>query len=403
LASRIDRVEKEFILVTASETSTPARVQALGRMLACRLSSAGKDMVRLSLADGQAVDLKPWESVSVYFDFRGQGFVFETTVRKSAPASIELAYPECMYRGLSRRWPRVAPPQDLSVDIVLPDGGLKLACPVSREYAEVDLPESRGGLKTDSLASLIASFKEKAEGMSNDNRVVMFKEGKGPADFGEELVSSIGRALFIPSILSGLPIADPYDDGRIIVKDEIENFDDELSISRSQKLRLFLESKSREGLSGLLWCPVRYYRYTVGVVYVATRLDANLPFDFRILDFAWDFAALLAWFLKRHGYFDQGKMEAAPRRGAVVDASPTGVLVGLGAGQPRLKTGARLELRMRFGKGEHPCYGRVARRFEKDGRSYYGLAIEGLDDETALLFSKDLYGDKAANIAGLGG
>lgn len=403
MASRIDRVEKEFILVSASESATPARVQAQGRTLPCNFATANKDLIRLSFRNSEASILKAWETVSVYFDFRGQGFVFESTVRKAAPASLELSFPESMYRGLSRRWPRVAPPRDLSVEIVLPDGGLKLACPVSREYVEVDLPASRGGLRTESLASLVESFRAKAEDMCDENRVVMFKEGKGPGDFAEELVAVMGRSLFVPSFLSGLPLVDPYPDGRVILKDEIENFDDDISIERSGKLRDFLEARGREGWAAGLWCPVRYYRYTVGVVSMLGRAGSRKPFDFRALDFAWDFSSLLAWFLKRHGYYDNGRMEPTPRKGAVVDASPTGFLVGLGAGQPRFRPGTLVDLRVHFSGGERVCRGRVARRFDKDGRSYYGLALEGLDDDAALLFSRDLYGDAASTIAGLGG
>jgi len=403
VASRIERVEKEFILVSASECTTPARVQAQGKTLTCAFAAANSDLVCLSFKSGEASFLKAWDTVSVYFDFRGQGFVFESTIRKSAATSLELSFPESMYRGLSRRWPRVAPPQDLSVEIILPDGGLKLSCPLSREYAEVDLPASRGGLRTESLGALVESFQTKASDMCDENRVVMFKEGKGPGEFSEELVASMGRALFVPSFLSGLPLVDPYPEGRIILKEEIENFDDDASIERSARLRDFLEAKGREGWAAALWCPVRYYRYTVGVVTMLSRVDSRKPFDFRALDFAWDFAALLAWFLKRHGYYDNGQMQPLPRRSAVVDASPTGFLIGLGAGQPRFKPGACVDLRVRFSGGERACRGRVARRFDKDGRSYYGLALEGLDDEASVLFSKDLYGDAASSIVGLGG
>ena len=403
MASRIDRVEKEFILVSASEGAAPARVQAQGKTLPCIFASAANEIVRFSFRNNEASSVKAWETVSVYFDFRGQGFVFESTVRKSAANSLELSFPECMYRGLSRRWPRVAPPQDLQVEIILPDGGLKLSCPVSREYADVELPSSRAGLRTDSLASLVESFQAKANGMCDEGRVAMFKEGKGPGDFGEEIVSSLGRALFIPSMLSGLPIVDPYPDGRLIIKDEIENFDDDISIARADKLRDFFDAKGREGWAAGLWCPVRYYRYTIGVVSMRSRIDSRKPLDFRALDFAWDFSALLAWFLKRHGYYDNGHMEPVPRRSAVVDASPTGFLIGLGAGQPRFKPGACVDLHVRVSGIDRNCRGRVARRFDKDGRSYYGLALEGLDEEGAGLISRGLYGDAAGNMAGRGG
>jgi hypothetical protein len=389
--------------VTAAEGGMQARIQALGRTVACRLSSADHGVVKFVSVSGAADVFQPWEPVSVYFDFRGQGFVFESTIRKVDKTGLEVVYPENMYRGLSRRWPRVAPPQELSVDLLLPDGGLKLDCPLSREYVEVDLPASQGGLSTESLASLIDSFRVKAEGVSDENRVVMFKEGKGPSDVGEEFAAAMGRALFVPSILSGLPLADPYPEGRIITKDEVQKFEDDALISRAQRLREFFEDRSRAGLAAALWCPVRYFRYTIGVVYLASRADSKRDFDFQTLDFAWDFAGLLAWHLKRYGYYDRGESVEAPRRSAVVDASPTGFLIGLGAGQPRLRPGARLKLLVGFSGGQRRCDGRVVRRFEKDGRSFYGLALENLDEAAAADIGRELYGERAAAIAGLGG
>lgn len=407
MASKIDRVEREFILVSAAEGHNPARIQAQGRTINCPFASADKNLIRFSPPIGSAEAFTAWEIVTVYFDFRGQGFVFQSTVKKTGRGPgcdvLELAYPESMYRGLSRHWPRVRPPLDLSVDLILPDGGLKLPCPVSLEYAEVDLPDSRGNLKADSLATLVESFKFKASELVDENRVVMFKDGKGPGDYGEEIVSKLGRALFIPSVLSGLPIVDPYPDGRVITRADFDAIAGNPELTDASKIADFIEASGRSGLSAALWCPIRYYRYTVGVVYLASKAGSPRPFDFRLLDFAWDFSRLLAWFLKRHGYYDGGSAIEAPRRGAVVDASTTGLLVGLGSGQPRLKTGTRLELILGLEKRKERCSGRVVRYFMQEGRSYYGLAFEGLDPEAETRLSEGLYGTDAATIAGLGG
>ncbi len=403
MAARIERVEREFIIFTAAEGKTVARIQAQGRTIACAMESADRSLVRFTPKDGEAAVFKTWEKVSVYFDFRGQAFVFESTIRKSGHQSLEIAYPESMYRGMSRKWPRVRPPRDLSLDLILPDGGLDLSCPVSREYTEVDLPESRGGLKADSLGHLIESFKAKAEELTDENHVIMFKEGRGPQDLGEQIVSNYGRALFIPSVLSGLPLVDPYPEGRVITKARLEDFTDDFGLSSSARLGAFLDEKGLSGMEAALWCPVRYYRYTIGVVYLAKNRDSKRPFDFRMLDFAWDFSRLLAWFLKSYGYFDGGKPESAPRRGAIVDASPTGILVGLGAGQPRFKAGSRINLLLGIGASRHACIGRVVRHFEEDGRSYYGLVMENLDPAAMTLLSQGLYGAEAALVGGQGG
>ena len=305
MAARIDVVEREFLILNAAEAKTQARIQAQGRVVNCPMAAADKSLVRFAPKNGEAQLFRAWETVSVYFDFRGQVFVFESTVRRATRDSLELAYPESMYKGLSRRWPRVKPPRELSVDLILPDGALKLPCPLSREYVHVDLPARSTNLKADSLAGLVASFKAEAEKLCEENRVVMFKDGRGPADIAEDLVSSYGRAIFAPSLLSGLPIIDPYPEGRLVTKADLELVGDS-SVFESSNVQAFFEDRYRSGLQAAIWCPVRYYRYTIGVVYLGNRRDATRPFDMRLLDFAWDFSSLLAWFLKRHGYFEAG-------------------------------------------------------------------------------------------------
>lgn len=402
MAARIELVEREFIIVTAAESHNLARIQAPGRIVCCPLASADRQLVRFAPKNGEAETLKAWERVHVYFDFRGQNFVFESMVRKSGPGLLELSYPESMYRGLSRRWPRVRPPRELALDFIFPDSALDLPCPLSREYVEVDLPPSRGGLKTESLASLIASFKTQAAELCDDSRVVMFREDRKPSDFAEELVAQHGRAIFLPSVLGSLPLIDPYPEGRLLTRAVLESRSEDFGLGAASRFESFVAQKGGEGIQAALWCPIGYYRYTIGFAYLANNRDSRRPFDFRLLDFTWDFTRLLAWFLKRHGYFDNGSPAVAPRRGAIMDASATGLLVGLGAGQPQLKEGAKVELLLSIGRSRHPCVGRIARRFEKEGRSYYGLALDGMDEATVSLLSQDLYGEGASSLEGLG-
>jgi len=402
VAVRIDRVEREFILDAAAEGRLYARIQAAGRTIPCRILASASDRLSLAPAEGAAPRLTVRQRVSVYFDFRGQGVAFESLVLASAPAAIELSLPEAMYRSLSRRWPRVPPPHGLSVEFLLPDADLKLDCPQTDEWAEVELPELREGLDSRNLSVLVESFKAKASTLASEGRVVMYKD-RGPADIAEDMAARLGRVLFVPSTLTGLPLADPYPSGRIVTRDMAEDYEGPTALAGGSRLSAYLAQRAAMGLSSGIWCPVVYYRYAVGVVILANGPDRPRALDFAAVDLAWEFSRILAFFLRRHGYFAaQGDGEGS-RGGSIVDASAVGLLVVLPADGPRLTLGASIRLRLKVAERSIVCVARVARRYEEGGTHYYGLAFQDLTAVDMAELAQSLYGAPEAVPQGVGG
>jgi hypothetical protein len=403
VAVKIDRVEREFILGAATEGKTSARIQAAGRTLSCKLSSAGKDRILLSPTGGESPALAHRERVSVYFDYAGQGVAFDAPVIKAGKEGIELGLPDAMYRSLSRRWPRVPPPNGLVVDFLLPDAELVLDCPTSEEWADVELPELREGLDSRDMASLVQSFKDKAQTMASEGRVTMFKD-KPPADVAEEMASRLGRVLYVPSTLSAIPLADPYPAGRIVTREMAEDFEGPSALAGGSRLAGFLSSRSAVGLRSAIWCPILYYRYAIGIVYMANGADRPRALDFSAVDLAWEFSRVLAWFLKRHGYFAAAAATVGQGdRGSVLDASPSGLLAALPMEGPRLGQGSTVNLRLVFGDKQVVCPARIARRYEEGGSRFYGLAFQGLSAADMALIGRGLYGDFDAVPRAAGG
>ena len=393
MAVRIDRVEREFILGTAAESKTEARLRAAGRSIPCRLSASGGEGVAFSVESGDPA-FSPRELVSVCFDFRGQSVAFDAPVIKAGAGKVELGIPETMYRSLSRRWPRVRAPKGFTVDILLPDEQLRLDCPESEEWSDVELPELREGLDSRSLATLVESFKSKASLMASEGRVVMYKD-KGPSDIAEEMAARLGRVLYVPSTNAGLPIADPYPSGRIVTREMAEDFEGAPVVAQGTKLASYLRARAAEGLNSALWCPVVYYRYSVGVVLMMNDRDRPRSLDFGAVDLAWEFSRILAWFLKRHGYFaDSATGEVAPRMGGLIDASPAGLLMALPSGGPKIDQGAIIRLRLGLGADKTICCsGKVARKYQEGGMNFFGLAFMDFSAEDRAVLSLELYGE----------
>jgi hypothetical protein len=406
VAVKIDRVEREFILGSAAESKMEARLRSAGKSIKCRLAALGGSSVGFSTSSADP-SFAVRELVSVTFDFRGQAVAFEAKVLKSASGVLELGLPEAMYRSLSRRWPRISSPKDLSVEFLLPDKELTLHCPESRSWEEVELPEIREGLDSNSLASLVDSFKIKASEIASEGRVIMYKN-KGPSDLAEEMASKYGRCLYVPSTLGPLPLADPYPSGRVITREMAAEFESLADAAQGSRLSVYLRGRAEGGLSSGLWCPVIYYHYAVGMVLMSNGRDRPRALDYGAVDLAWEFSRVLAWFLKRHGYFAGSDVESGLKKGGIIDASPAGLLAALPmaarktrrepspedpAEDPAFALGAVIRLRLGIKGKNVVCSGKIARRFEEGSTVYCGIAFMDLSAQDMAGLSLSLYGE----------
>jgi hypothetical protein len=229
----------------------------------------------------------------------------------------------------------------------------------------------------------------------------MYKD-RGPADFAEEMAARVGRILYAPSTLGPLPQSDPYVAGRIITQEMAEDFEGAATVAMGSKLSAYLRGRAAEGLKSGIWCPVVYYHYAVGVVHIANGPDRPRALDFGAVDLAWEFSRILAWFLKRHGYFAQSATASAPKRGSVIDASPSGLLAVLPVGGPKIEQGSVLRLRLSLKGKNIVCSGKVARRYNEGGMSFCGIAFMDLSAQDMAALSLGLYGEEEDLPAGGG-
>ncbi len=391
MAVRIDRVEKEFILGSAVESKTIARLRAAGRSVKCRLSAVSGAGVGFTTTGG-ALSFAHRELVSVCFDFRGQAVAFDAPVLKASSSTVELVLPDAMYRSLSRRWPRVSAPRDLTVEFLLQDDQMTLDCPESETWSDVELPELREGLDSRNLSALVDSFKSKASEIASEGRVIMYKD-KGPADVPEEMAARLGRVLYVPSTAGLLPSVDPYPSGRIITREMAEEFEGPSAVAQGSRLSAYLRARQSGGLNSGLWCPVVYYRYAVGMVFMANGRERHYALDFRAVDLAWEFSRILAWFLKRHEYFAGSSAGVSPKRGRIIDATPAGLLAAIPRDGPRIEQGSVIRQRLVLKDRTIVCSGKVARRYEEGGMSFCGIAFMDLSSRDMAALSLHLYGD----------
>lgn len=399
MAARIEKVEREFIISNAADSSLSARVQGPHGGIPCRFLPPKNGLIRFlpQGGEGDQPPFRAWDSVSVNFEFHGQAMTFTTRVKNVDRALLELEFPETMYRDLLRRWPRVAPPKGFEASLLLPGSGLELPCPPCREYTELYAPKS--SFASESLNGIVDRFKQKAADMADESRVVMYSKGRWPSDLAEETIAELGRALFLPSLKSGLPTVDPYPEGRIITRSSYAAAHGLDDLSPDSKILSFIRQKSLEGLNSALWYPILYYRYAVGFAYLGIRGPRCV--DLAAVEFVHDFCYALAWSLKVHGYFDAQASHTHEDLQAVslVDISASGILVSLDQNLPRLKPSATVDLVLSDPSGQRPLKARVARAIGAKKNMLYGLAFESIGEKDEDQIAKGIYGPAAEEIS----
>ena len=382
MAEQVSIVETEFILREAQQRRIPVRLHGAGKTFSACVLDVRKGSILLTRGELGERKISPWESFSAYFDFRGKDMTFSSKVLKLEGDSIVLAYPEHLLRSPARRHPRVPCPKGVSLEIMLENEKVRLNYPQCGEYSDVCLPDLREGFDISTLNALIDSFRNRSSHMASESRVVLFKE-RGPESVEERLLARYGKILFIPSTRSPLPKEDPYPESRIItaaLESEYEDSEDALGGALMDNAMI---SKISRAVNAEIWCPILYYQYVVGYVYMVNKADRPQAMDFSVVDCAWEFSRILAYYLKTHNYFkSEEDTHPLTHPAAIVDLSASGCLLSIPQTTlaMRVKTGAVLDLSLMLPDGTFSVRGKVVRRFEDGSGAYYGVSFLNIEE-----------------------
>lgn len=403
MAKVVTFIEKEFILTQVMKSAGQVIVFGTGKNVTGTIKRFDKEYLSL---DAKPIDIeafKPWDPISIFLSHQGQRVTFPAKVKKVTGGELVIGLPENFFKAPQRKAVRVQPPHDFKLEFMLQNENIHIDCPESREYSELEMPALSGGFDIGSLNGLLSSFRLKAETMFSRCGVVMFSKNRKPETIEESLMAEMGRSLLIPSTRSPLPAADPYPEGRIITQAMADSFEGPQAFVEGYDLERSRLKKAELGVVTELYCPILYYQYVVGYVYLMNDESKKVCLDYRAVDFAWEFAKILAFELKSNKYFkaEEGYVPAThePR---VVDLSSGGCLFVLPKQQFKIKVkvGSVLTITMNHAMIDHAISvkGRVARRYDDKENEYYGIAFLNGDDCLAD-FRRSLYADDADRLA----
>jgi hypothetical protein len=393
MAAKISKVELEFVLKAAQAERIPIRVHNKNTHARCFIVEMGRDDIVMETAPDWA-GFQSWDRVTGYIYYRSQAFSFKLRVVKVEGQRLTASPPEFACRGLDRNFIRIPPPRGLSADFYLQSGQLSLNFPVCEEYSAVELPAYNDDFDVTSMNGLVESFRKRADAVSSENRTLTFRK-RGPVSFEETLISKLGKILYIPSTRSGLSEKDPYPEGRLITKPMEEDYEGtDIFISGSRMERLLAE-KTSLNIHSEIWTPVLYYQYVVGYVYMANSGERKISFDINAVDLTYEFAHILAYFLKTHNYFDDQavRKERTPFKASIIDVSASGLLIAFPQDKLSviLKNQSVVDLEIKLDGYKTHCTARIMRRYNDDKTVFYGLRFDELRNETRRRLYEFLY------------
>ncbi len=388
MATKVSTVERDYVMQQIAALSLPVRLHGTGKTVVCKLADVQGEKLTFAMKAAEASSFSGWERITAYVDFHGQPVCFSSKVKKIEGGKIFVDAPELLIKAPQRKNVRVPGPKNCAFSFYLNDENIPMNYPRSGEYSDVEKPESEASFDTSSFEGLIGSFKSNAMGFCSEFRIVMFKNRK-PERLEERLIAKLGKMLFLPSLKSGLPETDPYPEGRIITRHMEEDFEGIATLTDGVELERLLALKSEAGYIAEIYCPILYYQYVIGYVYMATKQPHGGIFDFNHVDYVWDFARFVAFFLRTHGYFKTAEGSKPVAYGAsVVDMSVSGCQITVPKADVgvSIKLGSCICLRLDQGPVSMKIRGKAVRKFSDKENDYYGISFAGLtlEDQAKL-------------------
>lgn len=404
MAKVVTFIEKEFLLNQVKKTGSRVVVYGPGTSLDGTIASFDNESLQLRVNPKDASGFKPRDAVSVFLSYQSQRITFPGRVKKNADHDFIISLPENLFKAPQRKAVRVPPPGDLAIEFSLQNERIRIDCPESAEYSELELPALSVGFDIASINSLLSSFKELTSTRYTKSGIVMFNKGRKPQTIEERLISDIGRTLLVPSMQSSLPSVDPYPEGRIITQGMAETFEGPSIFLDGSAFERSRAEKNTSGIVSELYCPILYYQYVVGYVYLMNDQEKKVCLDYRAVDFAWEFSRILAHSLKTNNYFKLDENQILdPYKPVVVDLSASGCLLLMpkASFKVRLKMGTVLDISITRGaSGDSVAIkGRVARRFDDRANEYYGVAFINAEAEALSALGRSLYNDDSGRFS----
>jgi len=348
-------------------------------------------------ADKPISGLKPHAKIALLFNYRGQSVDFTSEIIRVSEGLIVCKAPEKLHKKLDRNYLRVDAPSDIKVLFTFRGDRYNLSFPKVMNYEDAAASDLFSNNNAGNLSELIEQLTVMIKNFADGYKVVNFKDKK-PKTLEEKIVSETGKTLYLPSTNGRLPATDPYPQKRIITEEIFKRYLEGAGVENDcldKTCAQFLKNKFNNGIYSEMWVPILFHEYVVGYLRIWTNKEWREPFDYIIFDDMFQFSKVLAFSLKKSGYFEDGKIENEPFEGKVLDISVSGLLFACPHDfdiAPLLLPDSELTVSIAAPNRAINVIAKIVRRFKDKSTVYLGCRFTGMVPEDTRFLFEYLYG-----------
>jgi hypothetical protein len=223
-----------------------------------------------------------------------------------------------------------------------------------------------------------------------------FKDAK-PSTIEERILARSGKIIYIPSTKEGIIEADPYPDKRYVTRETFRLHLEATGVDSKyvdETMERYLRRKAERFVFSEAWIPILFQEYVVGYLQIWNDKEGQTPFGMDVVDVLWQFTKVIAYSLKIHGFFEDGKMKNDPFKCKIIDISASGLLFA----QPGdkcsqlLLPNVDLALYIRALQRKINCSARIIRGYQDSTQNYFGCSFQSMEPEDLRYLFEFLYG-----------
>jgi hypothetical protein len=397
MSTAVSRIEKEFVLKALVEKQAPMELRFRARWISCKLVEVGDKLIKVTLDEEDLESPDKNEKVDLFFKFRGARMTFRSILRSVEDRTVTVDFPAGIYRDLSRGYERVTPPEDMKISFVIQGERVELNFPKSESFEVPEEPSAVGNFDVTRITDLLRAFREKAQTLASENKIVMFRERK-PEGFEEKLIAHTGKSFIYPqSTTTNVPEKELIISPKVLTQEDVvlseTNRNRELFDVLNTIAQVNAEKEKKKILQEL-YSPILFHHYVVGYLYLVTFKDGGQRFSQKVIDFVYQFGRLLSYSLKVNGYFKGTPVKERVDRAELLDVSASGILfcLPLQDFESMFQLFTDMNFTLHIDNKEVLIGGRIMRRFNDQGRLYLGIMFLDIQEADRIFLLENLYG-----------
>ena len=380
----VKNIEKEFLLKMLYDQRLPVILKKNKAEYILFLERQTKK--ELVFSANKPIDkLIKMEKLNFLFDYHGKIIIFTSALMQINGNMLTFAMPDYLYKDLDRMFPRVEVPAGMKIHFSFPEERLDLPFPRVMEYESGDTEDIFKNIDLKNFSIIVYQMSSLVKRIATAYKLVFFKDTK-PSTLEELIVSKTGKAMYLPSVESGLPLEDPFPEKRIITKDIFKTYLESTGVSVSNFDELYLKyinSKADKGILSALWVPIPFQEYIIGYIFIWSSEKGKVPLEPKVIEIIYQYAKLLAQSLKVNDYFKDGKIRSDIFEEKIVDISITGLMFTCPPSDlsSLLLKGSNIIVKMIFEDKTLNVNAKITRRFNDDSLWHIGCRFMDMKKE----------------------